>query len=287
MSGAATGVAVVAGAALTATVGYAAFMLVRFVRYHRHTGRPLPQPDAAALVRVASTEVGALVVAGWWHLRDPLVTHERLPPGPISGPPVLCVHGFLQNGTNFFALRRELADAGRITAAVALGRPGRRVAQYAHVVEAELDRMVQAHEGPIDVVCHSMGGLVLRAVLQARPDLRPRIGRVVTMGTPHEGTAATRGLHWLPEAKDMARRRGEWRDLHALDTLIDPGQVTTIATEDDVTVYPIETTRVRGARRVEIRGVGHAGLLTFPPGRRHVLEALGIRPPDPSADAPA
>jgi pimeloyl-ACP methyl ester carboxylesterase len=41
------------------------------------------------------------------------------------------------------------------------------------------------HPGPIHIVGHSMGGLVTRAYLELEVD--PRLRRVVTLGTPHQG----------------------------------------------------------------------------------------------------
>ncbi len=47
---------------------------------------------------------------------------------------------------------------------------------------------------PVHLVAHSMGGLVVRAALMAHgPELWPRIGRIVFIGTPHYGSPAIAG----------------------------------------------------------------------------------------------
>ena len=47
--------------------------------------------------------------------------------------------------------------------------------------------------GPIHLVAHSMGGLLLRAALMAHPEMWAHVGRVVFVGTPHFGSPAIAG----------------------------------------------------------------------------------------------
>jgi len=51
-------------------------------------------------------------------------------------------------------------------------------------------------EEKVDIVAHSMGGLVATWLLK-RLDLGRRVRRVVTLGTPHRGVALARAGAWL------------------------------------------------------------------------------------------
>ncbi len=58
---------------------------------------------------------------------------------------------------------------------------------------AELDRFLRGIKGEtVHLVGHSMGGLIIRRLLADFPDQRP--GRIVTIGTPHNGSHAARYL---------------------------------------------------------------------------------------------
>jgi PGAP1-like protein len=56
----------------------------------------------------------------------------------------------------------------------------------------------------VDIIAHSMGGIVVRAALRAladgEPDARTLVHRIVTLGTPHRGIAFQVLPRWLVEA---------------------------------------------------------------------------------------
>jgi triacylglycerol esterase/lipase EstA (alpha/beta hydrolase family) len=108
-------------------------------------------------------------------------------------PPVVLLHGF---GVTSAVLRpleaRIRAATGRACIRVRLG--GRLPLHLAGVrasarrLERELDRIAaRTPLGRIDVVGHSLGGLVATYWLK-RLDHGRRIRRVITLGTPHRGT---------------------------------------------------------------------------------------------------
>jgi pimeloyl-ACP methyl ester carboxylesterase len=61
----------------------------------------------------------------------------------------------------------------------------------AHRFAQRLIALAAETSTPIDVIAHSLGGLVVRAALAelatSRPDVLQRLGTVVTLGTPHRG----------------------------------------------------------------------------------------------------
>lgn len=265
------------------------YMHARFWLYMRHTGRPLPRRNPFAWLEVWRREVVYLLRAQIAHLTVLWADRRIEPTTPTSKARVLCVHGFTQNGTNFRALQRALRDVGRMSESVSLGYPPRHLRRYATALEKRLDAFLpEDPDATVDLVCHSMGGLVLRLVLQRRPDLAARVSRVVTLGSPHFGTGSARGIP-LPETRFMGRRSPELDALPHLAELAPQALVTTIGSEDDTTVYPVETTFGRGARHVQLTGLGHGGILMAPEAIDAVLDGLErhdarqpVAHPDPS-----
>ena len=83
----------------------------------------------------------------------------------------------------------------------ALRRYGEGLRRLVHLIEACAQRRGEAFDG-VDIVAHSMGGLVVREGVLAMEaaehgSARRRIHRIVTLGTPHRGISFQRAPDWL------------------------------------------------------------------------------------------
>lgn len=253
-----------------AFVGVAWFGLgyARFLRYHRYKGL---EAHEVAFLPYAFHEAVAIATLGLWHLRAAWSDGLRTP-AEVTGPPVLCLHGITQTGSNLWGIRRALERRGRPTRALSLGRIPRARRRLAERVAPVIrDLAARSATGRIDVVAHSLGGVVLRLVLADRPDLAALVGRVVTLGSPHRGTASIRGMPLGRAVHRLGRRSDLLRGLPSIPA----DHVTTIAGVPDLIVYPASTCHLPGAHSVDLVGVGHAGLLTRPDAIAAVLSALG------------
>jgi pimeloyl-ACP methyl ester carboxylesterase len=240
----------------------------RFVGYHAHKGL-VAVPSFSEWVSAEARGAGVL---GYWHvmgLIDSLSSSK-----PLTGRLVVCLHGYTQNATNFLGLRRSLQETGRPTVALSLGYRLAPMSWYAHRLERELRDLASAHPDGFDLVAHSMGGVVLRMVLSQHSDLRAALRTVVTLGSPHHGTAAARGIPLLPEIRALRRRSELLRALPHLSDLLPHARLVSIAGDADTVVYPLETALAPGAQRVVLPGIGHAGLLTEPVAWKAVHRAL-------------
>ncbi len=249
----------------------------RFARYHRHTGRDLPDgPGWRHRLATWITEADALLRVAWWKVE----AGPRLLVPPDPGVPVLCVHGFTQDRTNFTALRRRLWRAGRPSEALDLGLPGRHPRRYAPALASAIRRMLETFpDQPLDVVCHSMGGLILRETLHENPDLAARVRTILTLGSPHHGTAAARGpLRVWPEAGGLHRRSDWIAELPGFAETAPEARIVTVAGTADYVVYPVETCHLPGSEAVDAVGLGHAGLLAHPDVMSLVVDVLEGRP---------
>ena len=145
---------------------------------------------------------------------------------------------------------------------------------HAASVLAELEALASRSGGmAITMVGHSMGGLVARAALRAaRPGL---IGRIITLGAPHHGTALACRFRW-PSARQMCPGSSWLARLNDCqeDRLAIP--VTSLYSVDDNYIVPADSARLGGARAIELQGLGHLALLDSEPVlTRLVSELLG------------
>ncbi|MBN2496989.1 MAG: alpha/beta fold hydrolase [Deltaproteobacteria bacterium] len=107
--------------------------------------------------------------------------------------PVLLLPGYLENALTMHWLARKLER--RLQAPVQALSPAEYLVSLERMAEDYqaqiLDYLEAAGVKQVDLVGHSMGGLLARLLLE-QTELRGRIRSVITLGTPHLGTAVAR-----------------------------------------------------------------------------------------------
>jgi triacylglycerol lipase len=187
------------------------------------------------------------------------------------------IPGYLGNRSSLLPLRSYLWTCGiRQVRAFDYGpllRGGHGIEAAAAGLRDFLRREVRG--GRIDLVGHSLGGVVARLYLQELGGSR-RVDRCITLGTPHRGTynaywMASRVAHELrPDSPLMAR-------LEAKRGAAARVRFTSIVAGSDNIVLP----RVFGAHEevLHLKDLGHLGMLFSPSVFRAVEERLRVGAP--------
>lgn len=204
----------------------------------------------------------------------PLV--EQAGSGPV---PIVLVHGYMQNRVGFVALARALASAGlgpifgfNYPWFSSIDRNAERLATFVDGVCAETGA------ASVDLVCHSMGGLVAVEMMRRRAMTPPlRVRRCVTIATPHAGVAWRGPI--LGIGATSLRRGSALLESHAGARLGVPC-LSVYSTHDNV-VHPKETSQLaaRGGRDVEVEGEGHLAILFSRTVAEHVASFLAEEDP--------
>lgn len=190
------------------------------------------------------------------------------PPDPESAmgaaaPPALLLHGFCDNRSTFVVLRRALLQHGwrhvhclnqsPLTRDVheAAGQLGERVSDVCR----------RTGQDRVDLVGHSLGGLIARCYVQLHGG-DERVRTLVTLGTPHSGTYAAAALPPHPLARQMVPHSALLEELAAPARR--PGPRTRFISvwgDHDLFVVPARNARLDhpglAATNVRVRGVGH------------------------------
>jgi pimeloyl-ACP methyl ester carboxylesterase len=135
-------------------------------------------------LQVVGTELSALGAAA---LSMPLrfvLRRDRFDPSALHPTPVVLVHGFLGDPTNFLLLRGYLAALG-VRNFASFSYPPRLDYQRLACRLGRAIELVQAETGApqVDVVGHSLGGLVARYLVETTDGGSVR--RLVTLGSPY------------------------------------------------------------------------------------------------------
>ena len=200
-----------------------------------------------ASLRTLTSELSAL---GALAISMPLrfvLPRERFDPAAPHPTPVVFVHGFLGDPTNFLVLRSFLSGRGIRNFASFSYPPRLDYQRLAGRLEQTIEVVCLAAGAPeVDVVGHRLGGLVARYLVELGDGRRVR--RLVTLGSPYYSDR-------LPQR-----------------------ELAIFGSHDPFVPAPL------GARdRVVVMGCGHWTLLYHPPVLRTVACFLGSR----TAAAPA
>jgi pimeloyl-ACP methyl ester carboxylesterase len=201
--------------------------------------------------------------------------------GGTARVPIVFVHGYMQNRVGFVGLARALARRG-LGPMFAINYPWfSSVEANAARLERYVLRVCRETNSPhVDLVCHSMGGLVAMEMMRddAR-DGRLHVRRCVTIATPHAGVMWRGPILGVGAA--TLRRGSKLLLAHAGAQLTVPW-LSIYSTHDNI-VHPKETSQLsaRGGRDIEVAGLAHLSILFSPQVADHV--AAFLREPEASA----
>ncbi|MEU2233630.1 lipase family alpha/beta hydrolase [Streptomyces vietnamensis] len=235
-----------------------------------------------ALMKATALEVA--ILTGHLVLYPSGIVAERLSPAPTpttitpGSRPVVLLHGFVDNRSVFVLLRRSLVRHGRDCVESLNYSPltcDLRAA--AELLGRRVDE-IRARTGhaEVDVVGHSLGGLIARYYVQ-RLGGDARVRTLVTLGTPHSGTTVAP----LADAHPLVRQMRPGSEV--LRELAGPAsgcrtRFVSFWSDLDQVMVPVETARLDHpdlfVHNVRVSGIGHLALPVHPTVAAGVREAL-------------
>ncbi|WP_078843152.1 triacylglycerol lipase [Streptomyces albus] len=223
---------------------------------------------------------------------SPNATDTRAPrlPAPAGGrgrPPVLLLHGFIDNRSVFVLLRRSLRRHGHHQVEALNYSPLTCDIRSAAAALAERVEEICGRTGHarIDVVGHSLGGLIARYYVQ-RLGGHARVRTLVTLGTPHSGTTAAPWLSAHPVVRQMRP------DSPVIEELSAPApecgtRFVCFWSDLDQVVLPPATARIEhpdlAVVNIRVSGIGHLALPVHGAVAAEILRMLDAR--EANADA--
>ncbi|WP_405586472.1 lipase family alpha/beta hydrolase [Streptomyces sp. NBC_01190] len=216
-----------------------------------HTATPEPRPTPAPTPAPAPA---------------PTDEHPTAPPPTEAAthPPVLLLHGFVDNRSAFALLRRSLVRNGWPEVQALNYSPlTSDIRTAAEMLGPHIERVCeQSGHRRVDIVAHSLGGLVARYYVQ-RLGGDARVRTLVTLGTPHSGTRAVPALVPHPLARQMRPGSDVLTELAAPAEHCQTRFVAFWSDLDQVMI-PAEAARLDHpdlrTRNIQVHGIGHLSL---------------------------
>ncbi|WP_346774401.1 alpha/beta fold hydrolase, partial [Pseudoalteromonas sp. Z9A6] len=95
---------------------------------------------------------------------------------------VIVLHGLYMSGFVMRPLCSRLEESGMTVLNITYNT----LDPHRDTIFAQIDECISNE--PAALVCHSMGGLIARAYLEANSPASQNITKVITLGTPHKGS---------------------------------------------------------------------------------------------------
>ncbi|MBM4317810.1 MAG: hypothetical protein FJ116_10065 [Deltaproteobacteria bacterium] len=174
--------------------------------------------------------------------------------------PILFIHGVFHNRSTFAWLKQRLQARGfRNFREMDLMPSLRPIPYLAEQVARDVRLFLKKNAlSEIDIIAHSMGGVVARYFVQLLGGDGP-VRNLITLGTPHQGTEWSK-YSVLPHLREL---KPQSRTLELLNQCSPPKKTRSVAIsgELDIVIRPKECMWWDGVRNIHLSRVGHAGLL--------------------------
>jgi len=228
---------------------------------------PQHRPGLAGWLKLVISELGASIVL--FSLYQPFEewlagteAPQALPQGRL---PVLLLHGYVCNRGFLLPLRRYLQNRGIAAYSHNLEPAYADIDSYADALAQRIGEIGNASgAGKLIIVAHSMGGLAARAYLRKYSAVH--VAKLITLGTPHQGTLTAR----LAPGKNGAQMVPGNAWLQRLNEGAPAVPVVAVFSYQDNFVVPQLGAALAGARNVAVSGMGHLGM----PFSRRVREVV-------------
>jgi triacylglycerol lipase len=234
----------------------------------------LPPSDRRARELVAK-EVAAVLGLGLLYpfgLRRP---RSRPTPRRAEQRTIVLIHGYLANRTTMLPVAAYLRLRGFSNILNFAYDTSRGIEHAGRALQRYLRTHVRG--GRIDLVCHSLGGVVARCYLQELGGAR-RVDRCITLSSPHRGTY---GAYWVASrvGRELRPDSTLMRRLAASRSTAAAVKLTSIVAGSDNIVFPRvfaahdDILALPADELLHVPNIGHVGMLFSP----RVLRAIADR----------
>jgi hypothetical protein len=200
-----------------------------------------------------------------------LILSKKVP--QIKGqPPILLLHGLFINQTCWFWFKWQLKQQGLENTAVLKLSSWHNEEALTEIVAKRVDELRhQLGVTKIDIVGHSMGGIIARNYVQLRGGA-DKVSRLVCLGTPHHGSKLT-SFTLTPLGKILMPGSGF---LKRLNSSAPPEHVKcfNVFSKKDNMIIPNENCQIPWGEHIELDNMGHTSLLYRRSAVTAVVECL-------------
>lgn len=172
--------------------------------------------------------------------------------------PIILIHGYLMRGLVMYPIKRRLnKDGYKNVYLFTYSPPWLNIDDFSRQLRDKIEFVKkEAGAEKVDLICHSMGGLVALNYIN-NLDGAKIVNRLITLGTPFGGSKL-----WSFSIGKCGKEMKPGSEFLKKLSMPPAGiKTTAIYTTFDEMVIPYEYSKLEGADNVEMKYIGHVGLL--------------------------
>lgn len=172
--------------------------------------------------------------------------------------PVLLLHGLFHNRAVWFLMKQRLEQCGFTVVTVNLPSFAMVETLARKIAEAVEETLVTYDVEQVDIVGHSMGGLLARYYIEFL-DGDKRVNHCILLGTPNAGSKLA-PFALTPMGRDLMPGSDFLTELNAAPISSKVRYISIFSRHDNL-VIPAESAELSGAETIEVEWLGHNSLL--------------------------
>ncbi len=269
------------------TLGMVALIIIRLAitansfRLSRRYRGKLPANaslDLLTTARLFFIEFFSSMLSSSWSM--PFCAFNQRAVSNPGGLPILLVHGYGCNSGYWHAMSKAFTAAHISHHAVTLEPIFASIDDYLPALHHAIEQLrTECASTRVILIGHSMGGLVCRAYLRSHGS--KAIAKIITIGTPHYGTAlANHGIgknvrQMAVELRNDHIESSPWlRQLAASESAATRALFVSIYSHHDNIIAPQLSSRLEGATNIAVDGIGHVTLALHKRVQEHVVAQI-------------
>ncbi len=173
--------------------------------------------------------------------------------------PVLLLHGLFCNRGLWHGYAKILTKQGHVVSAITMEPAFGSIDEYPAQIEQAIQALMkQTASKKVALIGHSMGGIAARSYCRQYGDRH--VEKIITLGTPHQGTWISRFGHGI-NVKQMAIQSDWLQQLAKTENQALGKKFTVILTDQDNIVFPQLVQTIPGATTIRVTGMGHISMV--------------------------
>jgi triacylglycerol lipase len=207
---------------------------------------------------------------------------RRITPGSNTLP-VLLVHGYVCNSGQWQTISDCLIKNAITHYAIDLQPVLGSIDSYVPLIDSAVHMLCsETGSDKVIIIAHSMGGLAVRAYMRDNGSMH--IAKIITLGTPHHGTALANFGKGENSRQMRLLGRGpkgvssNWlQQLEKDENQLDYAHIVSIYSHHDNIISPQTSSHLIGARNIALHGIGHVALTFDKTVQEKIISEIQMR----------
>jgi len=167
---------------------------------------------------------------------------------------IIIIPGFFGRKDYYNFLAEKLQQAGFITKIIDLGYNARGIKNSSEVARQYFAKTSEKY----DIIAHSLGGIILKYLINSYPEIKNQINSVIFVSVPHEGSWVGLIFALFRSGRELLPWRKEIKQLSKVPL---PKKTINFIAQSDFLIWPKKSSLLKGYIDIVIPKTNHSNIV--------------------------